>query len=149
MDKTTGEPTADYWAWRKKGTNNPFAVRYRNEFDGRKSCICSIWHDNVRLDCIQARKAIYCAEYARLARQTGAFKKLLALLASGKNLQLLEVDGPDPTLTFAPYDQISKGKPGLVMTEDVVTMLVNDPRKPLGHGFTIAALLLDGAEWMK
>lgn len=143
-----GEPTPEYWAWRHKGENNPRAVRYPNGYHGRKSCICSLWQDE-RLGYIEARKKIYCGEYARLAPQTEAFKQLHALLKQGINLQLVEVDGPDPTLAYPPYDEISADNPGLLMCEKTIRLLVNDARKPFGHGFVIAALLLEGAEWMQ
>jgi hypothetical protein len=147
-DPESGEPNAAYWTWREKGMNNPYAVRYPNGFDGRHSCLCAVWQ-NKRLDYIEARKQIYCAEYARLAPLTQSFKTLQAMLERGENLQLLEVDGPDPTLTFAPYDQISVRAPGMLMNEDNIRLLVNDSRKPFGHGFVIAALLLGGDEWIK
>lgn len=148
VNERTGEPTHAYWAWRAKGMNNRWAVRYPNGFEGRHSCLCSLWRDE-KLGYIDARKKIYCAEYARLAPPTYAFQTLRAMLDEGINLQLLEVDGPDPTLRYAPYDQISAEQPGLLITEATIRLLVNDGRKPFGHGYVIAALLLDGAEWMK
>lgn len=104
VDAASGEPTLAYWAWRKKGENNPYAVRYPNGFHGRKSCICSLWPDDsleswARLGYIEARKKIYCGEYIRLAPRTEAFKKLRALLMQGVNLQLVEVDGPEAPIT--------------------------------------------------
>ena len=147
-------PNDVYWAWREKGTRNKYAVRYPNGFEGRRKCICSILKGEkegeiLKLGYIDARKQIYCAEYARLAPRTDAFKKLKSLLDEGRGIQIIEVDGPDPSITFAPYDQISKEKPGMLMTEETIRMLVNDERKPFGHGFVIAALLLGGEEWMK
>jgi hypothetical protein len=148
------EPTPAYWAWRKKGENNHYAVRYPNGFHGRTTCICSLWQAEPdgpfeRLGYIEARKKIYCGEYRRLAPQTGAFQRLLSLLAQGMNLQLVEVDGPDPTLTFPPYNEISKEQPGLLMGEDTIRLLIDDSRKPFGHGYAIAALLLGGSEWIQ
>jgi len=37
----------------------------------------------------------------------------------------------------------------MLMTETNVRLLVNDARKPFGHGYVIAALLLNGASWME
>lgn len=154
-----GIPTLRYWLWRKKGMNNKYAVRYPNGYNGRHKCVCSIIvpdgesdpvpYKPARLDYIEARKRIYCAEYARLAPHTTQFKELKFLLECGVNLQLLEVDGPDPELTFPPYDRISKDDPGLLIEgEEIIKMLLNDSRKPFGHGYTIAALLLGGANWL-
>jgi hypothetical protein len=145
-------PNDAYWTWRQKGMRNQYAVRYPNGFEGRRKCICSIHivgDQTFRLSYIEARKQIYCAEYVRLAPRTDAFKQLKSLLNQGSSLQIIEVDGPDPSLTFPPYDQISKEKPGLLITEETIRMLVNDERKPFGHGYVIAALLLGGEEWMK
>jgi hypothetical protein len=133
--------TPAYWEWRLKGFRNAYAVRYPNGFNGRHKCLYCYWKGE-RLDYIAARKLIYCGEYARLAPRTAAFQHLRQLLADGVNLQLIEVDGPDPTLTYPPYDQISRAAPGMLMTEETVRLLLNDARKPFGHGFVIAALLL-------
>lgn len=145
----------EFWEWRRQGMKNYKAVRYPNGFQGRHECVFALWPkiENpkkfIKLDYIQARKKIYCGEYARLAPKTPHFKKLKKMLDDGKNLQIVEVDGPDPTLDFPPYDQISKENPGLDINETVIRTLVNDPQKPFGHGYCIAALLLDGADWMK
>lgn len=153
-----------YWAWRAKGMRNPKAVRYPNGYHGRSQVEFSLWpkpgapcpcpdqrydiEHYDRLDYIEARKRIYCQLYADLAPATDHYQKLMTLLASGENLLICEVDGPDPTLEFAPYDQISIDKPGLLINEDNIRLLINDPRKPFGHGYAIAALLCNGQEWM-
>lgn len=145
-------PNNAFWAWRKKGMANKYAVRYPNGYHGRHKCICAIWGTKEKyeiLDYISARKKIYCGEYARLAPKTESFKALLKLLQNGENLQLVEVDGPDPYLKYPPYDQISPENPGLLITEETIKMIVNDPGKPFGHGFVIAALLLGGEKWMQ
>lgn len=121
--------------------NNEYAVRYPNGFHGRSKCLYAIW-EGEHLDYISARKKIYCGEYARLAPLTESFQNLKALLESGQNLQLVEVDGPDPTLNYSPYDSISPENPGMLMTRETVALLIQDEKKPFGHGFVIAALLL-------
>ncbi len=70
-------------------------------------------------------------------------------MEAGRSIQIVEVDGPDPTLTYPPYDKISKEEPGMLMDEETIRLLVNDPKKPFGHGFVIAALLLDGQDWLR
>lgn len=137
-----GTPTEAYWQWREKGLNNPYAVRYPNGYKGRKDALCHIWNGD-RLTYVEARKAIYIGEYARLAPLTDEFKRLKKLLENGTNLQIIEVDGPNPSLTYPPYDQISDKDPGLLMTQETLSMLLNDIRHPFGHGYTIAGLLLD------
>lgn len=147
------EPTIAYWDWRKKGMANGYAVRYPNGFHGRNLCLCHIWPGEKdgyeRLGYVEARKRIYCGEYVRLAPKTSHFRRLQEMLRSGVNLLILEVDGPDPTLQFPPYDRISRAHPGLLIDEEVIRMLINDIRKPFGHGYVVASLLLDGAQWLE
>lgn len=151
----TWTTTTEYWMWRNKGMNNKYAVRYPNGFNGRHKCLCSLWPSAQNPDVyeslgyVEARKKIYCSEYIRLAPHTKHFKKLQALLNSGVNLQIVEVDGPDCALDFPPYDRISHCNPGLDINEETIRMLINDSRKPFGHGYVIAALLLGGASWMQ
>jgi len=155
IDKVENNALEAYWNWRKKGFHNEYAVRYPNGFHGRTSCLFSLWPCDTnpyaydRLDYIEARKKIYCGEYIRLAPKTPHFKKLKEMIESGQNIQIVEVDGPDTNLIYPPYDQISRDNPGLDINEHNIKLLVNDPKKPFGHGFVIAALLLDGADWMK
>lgn len=140
-----------YWDWRRKGMANEFAVRYPNGFHGRTKCVSCLWRVDGKLewlDYISARKHVYCGEYIRLAPHTKHFSELKKLLESGVNLQIVEVDGPDPNLDFGPYAKLSKDNPGLEIDEGVIRQLIDDPRKPFGHGYVIAALLLGGSEWM-
>lgn len=156
-----GIPTEAYWQWRNKGMHNDYAVRYPNGYHGRRDAEFSLWpklggdpslqrdlNDFDQLDYIEARKKIYCALYAELAPTTEHFIKLKNLLASGQNLLICEVDGPDPLATHPPYDQISVEKPGLLTTESNIRLLINDRGKPFGHGYTIAALLLGHSDWL-
>lgn len=142
-----------YWEWRKKGMENAYAVRYPNGYHGRHQCKFCLWPDSQegaeRLDYIEARKKVYCAEYARLGVKTPHFTKLQAMLEKGVNLQIIEVDGPNPDAKHAPFDRISPARPGLLIDEKVIRMLVNDPRQPFGHGYVVAALLLGHPQWME
>ena len=133
--------TPEYFEWREKGMNNQYAVRYPVGFHDRHKCVFSWWNGE-RLDYIQARKKIYCGEYKRLIQNDPAFLRLKERLDSGENLQIAEVDGPDHTLTFPPYDRLGPTEKGLTMDYETTEILLNDTRKPFGHGYTIAALLL-------
>ncbi len=138
VDLDTNEPTAAYWAWRHKGMQNKFAVRYPNGYNGRRECVCAIW-EGKRLDYIEARKAIYLGEYKRLAPKTHVFQQLVHMVhKEGKDIQLIEVDGPDPTLSYWPYEK----RGTMEMDEKKLDFLLNDKNKPFGHGFVLALLLL-------
>lgn len=130
-----GEPTKEYWKWREKGMNNQYAVRYPNGFHGRKKCKFSLFLNEStgeyeRLSYIESRKKIYCAEYARMVRDNNDFIQLKNIIENGQNIMIIEVDGPDPKLNYAPYDRINTDNPGLVMDENTVKLLINDERKP-------------------
>jgi hypothetical protein len=148
-----------YWEWRKKGMNNWYAVRYPNGYEGRRQVLFSLWpktpelensrdeSDYRRLDYIEARKVIYYGEYARLAPRNAEFQKMQAMLRRGQNILIAEVDGPDPDLSYPPYHRISRSCPGLAIDRETATVLMNDRKKPFGHGYTIACLLQGGEEW--
>lgn len=149
-----GEITPQYWEWRKKGMENEYAVRYPNGFHGRKNCLFSFAQDEngiwKKLNYIEARKNIYCKEYIKYAPHTPHFKKLKEMLNNGQNLQLVEVDGPNPTLDYYPYNLISKENPGLIINDKkIIKTLLNDERTPFGHGYCVATLLLGKEKWLK
>ena len=145
-----GEPNEAYWAWRKKGMNNFYPVRWPNGFHGAKKCLCAIvtekWLQDpentdpcepgpfVRLDYIEARKKIYCAEYARLTQDHPEFLKLKGMLRSGKSLLITEVDGPEP---------------GVILSETLVRFHLEDKSRPFGDGMVIGSLLVGGEKWMQ
>jgi hypothetical protein len=52
-------------------------------------------------------------------------------------------------LTYPPYDKISTTNPGLLIDEETIRKLVNDERKPFGHGYVVATLLLGHPEWFE
>lgn len=58
-----------YWAWRHKLLYNPYPVRYPNGYHGRRIALCCLWPNETgqyrQLSYIEARKKIYCPEYAR------------------------------------------------------------------------------------
>jgi hypothetical protein len=149
------EPTDEYWNWREKGMNNKYAVRYPVGYNNRHNCICALWPESPnsdiydKLDYLSARKKIYVNEYIRLHKNVDDFHILQEKLSNGENLQIIEVDGPDPTLDYFPYNLLSVNDPGLVINKQIIKALINDTRKPFGHGYTIAALLLDKEKWLK
>jgi hypothetical protein len=143
-------PNEAYWAWRAKGMTNKYAVRYPNGYAGRHLCLCHVTDDGEKLSYIEARKRIYCAFYIQYARTKGDFLEMKRILGSGMDVQIREVDGPDYTLKHPPYNTINERDRGMIMTEEHVRLLLDDPIKPFGHGFVIAALLMDGGErWLE
>jgi len=150
-----GMPNAAYWKWRRLGMRNKYAVRYPNGYAGRRDCICAVWSrdaaanpegplaDAECLGYVQARKRIYCALYARLAVIHDEFKALLSLLAGGRDLLLVEVDGPAPgRAKSGPLAIVTAEQPWLdICDEETVRYLLHDTSAAFGHGYVLATLL--------
>lgn len=123
-----GKITPQFWAWRAKLWNNPYAVRYPNGYYGRHKCLCALWYDNGKWETLQyvpARKKIYCKVYCTLVQNTTAYKMLKELHDKGHSLQICEMDV----------------RPGLI-TEDVLRTELNNDKQPFGHGYVLSACLL-------
>ncbi len=89
---------------------------------------------------IEARKLIYFPKYREIALDTRRFTQLKNKLKRGENIQINEVDGPVRGKTY-PYNQTENGS--LAMSETTLTALINNPHRPFGHGYALAACLLD------
>ena len=99
-------PTLDYKLWRQKGMECEYPVRYPVGFNDRRSCIGSIKSSEYNkcvldekyapklLSYVEARKEIYLKTYLKLVKKAKDFEKLLKMLKEGKNLLIIEVDGP-------------------------------------------------------
>jgi len=68
---------------------------------------------------------------ARLVVETYAFKALQNLVATGKKLLIVDLDGPP----------LSRHPDGICVTEASIVDALNDPSYPFGHGFVVAAFL--------
>jgi hypothetical protein len=148
----TDSPTPEYWAWRRKGMDNTYAVRYPNGYNGRTKCIDSLlteeWlNDREHVNPAtpsknvhhlsygkDVRRLVYCGEYQRLAPKTSDFQRMKQMIESGQNILIMEVDGPSS-------DMLTQDKPYLVIDDTLTNTLLKDVRYPFGHGYTIAALL--------
>jgi hypothetical protein len=152
-----GETTEEYWAWREKLQNNPYAVRYPVGMAHRKNCVAAFAEDEdgevdpTPLDYVQARKRIYLELYVSMAKKAPRFKKLQQRLAKGENLLIIEVDGPhQESIDYyienygVSRDFIKGGT--MLMTEENNVIMLNDTLHPYGHGYCLALALL-GKEW--
>lgn len=149
---TTVSPSAAYWRWRHKGMLTVEPVRYPVGFEHRHQCLCSLWYDKDshnydQLDYIAARKAIYVPLYLRAVVGQPKFIKLQQMLAAGKNLLILEVDGPhQESLSYyqtryaVSSDFISNYT--TLATPANLQILLEDAKHPFGHGYCLAMALL-------
>lgn len=150
---TSGSLTPEYWDWRSKGMSASYAVRYPNGYKGRSKVLYSLPlntdPNNLKtLTYIEARKDIYCRLYIELTKDHPTMKKLKQLLAKGTSICIIEVDGPDPEVYKGTVIEKHFAEQALEINKEVIQYLINDPSHPFGHGFTLAAILLDGQDWL-
>jgi hypothetical protein len=116
-----GNPTADYFAWAKKGWADSWAHRY--PMNKGAIPLCSWWNGE-KLGYVEARKEIYLPIYAREVLKTEAYAKLKQILDERGEVTLWDFDG---------YDYL---KLGMSLQE-----VLNNPKRKMGHAFVLAMLL--------
>lgn len=145
------KPTKEYWDWRDKGMNNKFAVRYPVGYNikHRSSCLYSLKEtDSKPLNYVEARKQIYLPVYADLVRKTKKYKKLVGMLEKGKNLLIVEVDGPQYSSLEYYKDKYGVSNTfiensSMQATRENLEIMLNDTKHPFGHGYCLAHTLLE------
>ncbi len=140
--------TQEYFHWRREGMNARYAIRYPNGHRNRSQCLFSLKEgEETRLDYVEARKQIYLPEYCRLVRQKPQFETLTRRLRS-ENLLIIEIDGPRQesldyyVQKYGVADSFIEDDTMLATAENLKIML-NDTTHPFGHGYCLAAALLD------
>jgi hypothetical protein len=134
MTDANGNPDERYFAWRdamwaKKGFENKIDIRFPAGKGNAKKCLYAWWKVNGefrKLGYVEGRKAIYMPLYAKAVVKTEAYRRLVELRDSGKNLMLLDFDGYNPH------------HPKYNFTYNDV---VHCPLLKMGHGFVLAMLL--------
>lgn len=145
-----GQIQPAYWDWREKGMNNPFAVRYPVGFGNMHKCLYSIKDkDNPeeKLDYIEARKQIYIPVYCELVKKQEKFWELKEMLDNGKNLLIIEVDGPhQESLKYYKnkynVDDDFIQQDTMLATEENLRIMMNDPKHAYGHSYVLSMALL-------
>ena len=162
LDKE-GNILSKYYIWRGKGFNNDYAVRYPVGRTWRNKCIGSIKdigyigdlenkniydYDLHLLDYIESRKQIYIPVYCELARKETLYKLLQKKLEKGINLLIIEVDGPhEESLDYYKKEYGVKDdfieNNTMLVTEENLKIMLNDKKHAFGHGYCLAAALLN------
>lgn len=123
---------------------HPKPIRYPNQRKHRQECAFALWkNDNSeweRYNYIDSRKIIYSRVYADLAKREKEYTKLKQMLDDGKNLLLLDVDGPSPGDT-APFTNAKDFT--LEINEQTGLEWINNPNQPWPHCAVLACCLLD------
>lgn len=147
--------TNEFFAWRKKGMFNPYAVRYPVNKNNMKTCLFACENitskkvNNVKkLDYVEARVKIYFYEYKRLVKNQKKFHELKTKLSKGQNLLITEVDGPiSSSLDYYKkkykVDDNFIERDTILVTPKNMEIMINDTRHAFGHGYCLAMVLLD------
>jgi hypothetical protein len=143
-----GKTNTKYANWKKMGTEASYPIRYPVGMKHRSQCLYSLDEDGRKLDYIEARKSIYYKVYSNLVRQESQYKLLLSKLKKGKNLLILEVDGPkqqDLAYYQTKYAVAQDFIEGSTMLCDPVNLqiMLNDARNAFGHGYCLAWCLYE------
>jgi len=146
FDGKTGKPTDSYYEWRSKGWKNKRWVRYPTDYKNHPNALGSVYHNPKTgeveiLDYISARKKIYFSEYLKGLKKTQSFKNLKKKYDSGEYIRIIEVDGPKYNPDAYPYN-LTKNY-GINIDEEILNDLINNPSQAFGHGYCIAAALLE------
>jgi hypothetical protein len=124
-----GEPTAEYFQWARKGFSLWKAERHPM---GDKARAAFYWWDGQHLGRVEARKRIYVPLYVEQVVRQPFFHEL-------KRFWDEEIK-PDKetTLYLMDFDAYKYGTKSL-------SEVLNNPAKPMGHGFVLAMLLTKDA----
>lgn len=150
-----GELTPEYRVWRKKLQNAKYPVRYPATYHHRHKCLYALAEDpetgeideKNQLDYIASRKAIYVPKYIELVIQEPKFAELKKKLLRGKNLLIIEVDGPHQE-SMSYYQKTYRvddnfiTRDSMIVNEKNIEIMLNDEKHPFGHGYCLAMALL-------
>ena len=146
--------TKDYLAWRNKLMNWRVPVRYPVGYHHRHTCLFAMKEDDggrivpKTLGYVNSRKHIYVPIYDKAVRKAPLFHKLKERLNLGENLMIIEVDGPhEESLDYYKKnydvgDDFIVGS-SIEASHRNLEIMINDTLHPYGHGYCLAAALLD------
>lgn len=122
-----GNPTAEYFAWAKRGWSSWKGERYPC---GKNIGSKLHWWDGKCLGRVEARKRIYVPLYVQQVKQQPYFRELKKIWESE-----IKPDAEN-TLYFRDFDTYEY---------DTISEVLNNPVRSMGHGFVLAMLLTDDA----
>lgn len=149
--------TKEYIDWRDKGFYCNFPIRYPPGFRNMNKCLFALETvgsikdpipKSQMLNYVDARKKIYLPNYNKLVVKKPQFKKLKDQLVNGTNLLIIEVDGPvQSSLDYYKekynVDDEFIQQDSMEVTVDNLKIMLNDTKHPFGHGYCLAAALLE------
>lgn len=141
--------TPEFCNWRNKLLNNEFAIRYTAGFRNRHTCRSLLTEAGEFLSYVPGRK-VYIDCYTKGdVREHPLYLELQQMLERGQNLLLMEVDGPRYHES-APFNELPAAVKdcSLPVTAEIVSLARNNPNRPFGHGWVLAAMLAGLEECM-
>lgn len=117
--------------WKRVGHNGKPKRRYPNS--KKRKVIYSQWNGGKKMDYIESRKKIYVPEYYNLIKDKDALNYLKNYRKRGGNIIIYDFDGP-----FDGDVPVSKE-----VNDKLLVEKINDPSRPFGHGYVVAAAILD------
>ncbi len=166
-------PKPDYWKWRRAGFRASYAVddpagygdapclywlwplskvpievdiSHCAQIEGPSDdddAHGSATEQYVKLDLLLARRVIYCELYRELCGRHPVLSTLRELYLSGRRIQLADPDGPRRHYGGRIYRRIKPGTSSMEVSLADIQTLLDDPKRPFGHAYAIAALLMD------
>lgn len=138
------EITPEYWAWRKKGMENEYPVKFPYAYEDTPATMVingEVMHE------IEARKK-YLQMYSYLIRDQDRYWKLYDKLKKGKNLLINEYEGPHQESLNRYIRKYGVGEDfiqnkSVEINEENVKIFLNDTEHPFGYGYCLALNLLD------
>ena len=137
-----GNPNQNWYKWHEALLHHPLPVRRPN---GKAIPLYSFYQGQ-KLNLVEARQQIYIPHLKALYRAHPVYQKLLQKVKSGKNIMLIEPDGP----LIEAYPQ------GLEVNLPLLYSLINvtnygsegfpNKYRPYGHGYVLAMTLLEDAQ---
>jgi hypothetical protein len=151
-DFSKGQILPAYSVWRKKGMEAEHPIRYPVGFANRHKCLFSMADNpdgtlSEPLNYIEGRKRIYVPLYCSLVEKEAKFIELQDMLNIGKNLLIIEVDGPHQEslehykTNYGVFDDFIE-QDTMLASEENLRIMLNDPKHPFGHGYCLAMALL-------
>lgn len=146
--------TNDYSIWRKKGMNSKDPIRYPVGYNNRSSCVGILlereddkYDMKDALGYIESRKQLYGPLYIELVKKQERFQQLKTRLNNGENLLICEVDVAFDDMEY--YKEkfgVEKNfieKNTMEINQTNFNIVLNDTKYRCGHGYFLAAALLD------
>ena len=145
--------TPEYLAWRSKGSNCEYPIRYPVGFKHRHKCLFALKStdekiDPTPLDYIESRKQIYVPVYINLVKKEPQFNFLKDKLKNGENLLIIEVDGPHQESLGYYRGKYNTGNDfiknsTMLCNQENLNIMLNDEKHPFGHGYCLAIALME------